>query len=318
MRNLTTQCALFILLIALISCNNRQKQTTITAHEGYINVKGGKVWYKIYGSGDKTPLLLLHGGPGIPSYYLKPMADISKDRPVIFFDQLGCGKSDRIIDTSLMTVQSYVDEVKQVVDSLQLKNYYLYGHSWGTMLGTEFYLQHPEGIKALILASPALDINKWIKDADSLLTTLPDSTQQIIQKNEQKQTYDDSGYQQAVQVYYQKYLARKQPWSADIDSAFSQAGENVYLHMDGPSEFRVSGNLKAYNVTNQLHNIKVPTLFICGEFDEARPSTVRHFQSLVPNSQFAEIPAAAHLTMQDNSEGNNKVIEHFLDDLEKK
>lgn len=306
--------------MAITSCNNQSKQTqttTLIPHEGYINVKGGKVWYKIYGSGDKTPLLLLHGGPGIPSYYLKSMADISKERPVIFLDQLGCGRSDRITDTSLMTIQSYVDELKQVIDSLHLKNYYLYGHSWGTMLGTEFYLQHPDGIKALILASPALDISRWVKDAGSLITTLPDSSQQAIKINEVRKTYDDPSYQQAVQLYYQKYLARKQPWSADIDSAFSQAGENVYLHMDGPSEFTISGNLKDYNATDRLGNIKIPTLFVCGEYDEARPSTVKYFQSLVPNAQFAEISNAGHLSMQDNAGENNKAIEDFLNDLEK-
>lgn len=320
MKSIVTLFLPFYFLVLIVGCQSRESaQTTIlTPHEGYITVKGGKVWYRIVGSGNKTPLLLLHGGPGIPSYYLSPMAALSKDRPVIFLDQLGCGRSDRITDTSLMTIQSYVDELKQIVDSLQLKNYYIYGHSWGTILGTEFYLQHPDGIKALILASPALDINRWIKDADGLLATLPDSTQKIIALNEARKTYDDSSYQQAVQLYYKKYLARKQPWSADIDSAFSQAGENVYMHMNGASEFTINGNLANYNVTDKLHNIKVPTLFICGEYDEARPSTVKYFQSLVPNAQFTEISNAGHLSMQDKPDENNKAIEDFLNDIEKK
>lgn len=314
----STLSTITIAVLALITaCNNQSTQTTtLTPQEGYIHVTGGKVWYKIYGSGNKTPLLLLHGGPGVPSYYLKPMSVLSKDRPVIFLDQLGCGRSDRITDTSFMTIQFFVDELKQVVDSLHLKNYYLYGHSWGTMLGTEFYLQHPEGINALILASPALDVSRWIKDADSLLTTLPDSSQQAIKINEQRKTFEDSAYQQAVQLYYQKYLARKLPWSADIDSAFMQAGQNIYLYMEGPSEFSITGNLANYNATGRLPNIKIPTLFMCGEYDEARPSTVKYFQSLVPNAKFAEIPGAGHLTMQDNADDNNKAIEEFLAHVE--
>lgn len=306
-------------LVSLISCNNQQNQTqsaTLTPHEGYIHVPGGKIWYKIVGNGEKTPLLLLHGGPGVPSYYLNPLSELTKDRPVIFYDQLGSGRSDRITDTLLMTIPHYVNELKVVVDSLHLKNYYLYGQSWGTILGTEFYLKHPEGIMALILSSPALDINRWEEDADSLISTLPDSIQLAIKINEENKTYDAPAYQQAVGVYYQKFLARKQPWSPDIDSAFSQMGENVYLYMEGPSEFTLSGQLANYDITGRLGEIKVPTLFIAGEYDEASPSTVKYYQSLVQGAKYAEIPDAGHLTMQDNPEANNKVIRTFLIGLE--
>lgn len=305
------------LALSLASCvNHAAKNPVLSPKEGYIQVTGGKVWYQIFGSGDKTPLLLLHGGPGVPSYYLNPITELSKDRPVIFFDQLGCGRSDKITDTLLMTIPSYVEELRQVVDSLHLKNFYLYGHSWGTILGTEFYLKHPDGIKALILASPALDVSKWVKDADSLLTTLPDSSQKAIKDNEAKKTYDAPDYQAAVQSYYEKYLARKTPWSPDIDSAFSQMAENVYLYMEGPSEFTISGQLENYDITSRLGEIKVPTLFTCGEFDEARPSTVKYFQSLVPGAQLAVIPGAGHLTMDDNPVANNKIIADFLNGID--
>lgn len=304
-------------LVTLISCNNQQT-TTLTPHEGYIHVTGGKIWYKIVGSGNKIPLLLLHGGPAVPSYYLDPMSALSRDRPVIFYDQLGCGRSDRITDTSLMTIPQYVNRLKELVDSLHLKSYYLYGHSWGSILATEFYLKHPKGIKALILAGPALDISRWQKDADSLIGTLPDSTQQAIRNNEKNKTYNTPAYQRAVNIYYHKYLARKTPWSTDMDSTFSQMGENVYMYMEGPSEFTVSGQLANYNITDSLGEIKVPTLFICGEYDEAPPATGKYYQSLVAGAQFAEIPNAGHLEMQDNPKANNRAIETFLNGLGQK
>ena len=285
--------------------------------EGYINVTGGKVWYKIVGSGDKTPLLLLHGGPGVPSYYLNTMAALGDERPVIFIDQLGCGRSDRITDTTLMTIPAYLKELKEIHDALGLKDYYIFGHSWGTIYAVEYYFAHPEGIKALILSGPALDIHRWSKDADTLIATLPDSLQKAIRINEKNGTYDSPSYQQAVDYYYKLYLARKQPWSADIDSAFAQMGENVYMHMDGPSEFTLSGNLKDYNATGKLGNIKVPALFIGGEYDEARPETVRYYASLVPGAKVAIIPNAGHLSMQDNPEANNKAIRDFLHSIEK-
>lgn len=297
-----------LLLVYFTGCQSQ----SLSPKEGYINVTGGKVWYKIVGSGDKTPLVLLHGGPGVPRYYLNPMASLADDRPVIFIDQLGCGRSDRITDTSLMTIDSYVNQLKQIHDVLGLKDYYLFGHSWGTILAVEYYFAHPEGLKGLILSGPALNIPRWSKDADTLIATLPDTIQTAIRENERNVTFDSPQYQQAVDYYYKLYLARKQPWSSDLDSAFSQIGENVYLHMDGPSEFTLTGNLKDYDATEKLGKISVPTLFIGGEYDEARPSTVKYYASLIPNSKVIIIPDAGHLSMQDNPDYNNKVISEFL------
>jgi len=186
------------------------------------------------------------------------------------------------------------------------------------MLGTDFYLKYPAGIKAMILASPALSMTRWMQDADTLIKTLPDSVQNAIHVNEENKTYDAPSYQQAVQIFYEHFVARKLPWSADIDSSISQAGMNVYQYMNGPSEFTVTGQLKNYDRTNRLSEIKVPVLFIAGEYDEALPSTVQYYQSLLPGAKFTEIANAGHLTMQDNPEENNKVIKDFLDSLGKK
>jgi len=301
-----------IAIIFLYGCQHRQSLPT---GEGYINIDGGRVWYRVVGKGNKTPILVLHGGPGFPSYYLKPLEALGKDRQVIFYDQLGCGKSDKITDTTLMTTEHYVAELRQVIKQLGLKEFYVYGQSWGTMLGTDFYLKNPEGIKAMILSSPAISIPMWLKDADSLISTLPDSVENAIRINEKNKTFDSPAYQQAVMVYYQNFFARKLPWSPDIDSCFLHLGES-YQCMWGPSEFTATGELRTYDRTNRLHEIKVPTLFIAGEFDEARPSTVKYYQSLVPGAKFEMIDGSGHLTMQDKPDQSNKVVADFIDSIE--
>jgi len=307
---------LFMIIMAgLISCRHENK---LTPGEGFIEVTGGKIWYRIVGEGDKTPILLLHGGPGATSYYLNPLAELGKDRPVIFFDQLGCGRSDKTIDTTMMTTEFFVEEVEQVKKALGLKEYYLYGQSWGTMLGTDYYLAHPEGIKAVILSSPAISSPMWIKDAEILLNTLPDSLQKTIKKHEKAKTYKSKEYQDAMRIYYEHFIARKLPWSADIDSTFTYISEEVYEHMWGKSEFTVTGNLKDYDRTGRLHEFKVPVLFITGEYDEARPSTVEYYSSLVPDSRFVVIEDAAHMTMQDNPEMDLKTIRDFLNETDQK
>jgi len=308
---------LLVVIAFVLLVDSCQLNPNLKSGEGYIEVAGGKVWYKIVGEGDKTPLLILHGGPGATCYYLEPLTALSKDRPVIFFDQLGCGRSTLEMDTSQMNIEFYVDEVEQVKKALGLKDFYVYGQSWGTILGAEYYFAHPEGIKGIILASPALSGKLWIRDSKILLKQLPDSLQQIINKHEKDKSFDSPEYQDALMVYYKKHIACKLPWSAEIDSTFKNLGEEVYVYMNGPSEFTFTGTMQHYDATERLQKIEIPSLFMCGEFDEARPETTKYYADLVPNSKFTMIKDAAHMTMQDNPKQDIREISDFLNEIEK-
>ncbi|MDB5221467.1 MAG: hypothetical protein JWN83_134 [Chitinophagaceae bacterium] len=307
---------LIIAFTVLIIAGCEQKNS-LSPREGYVHLKEGKVWYKIVGSGNKTPLLLLHGGPGVPSYYLNSMAALGEDRPVIFLDQLGCGRSDRNIDSTLMTVESFVNELKEFTDSIHLTSFYLYGHSWGTMLGMDYYLKYPQHIKAIIFASPCLSVPFWERDADSLINTLPDSIKTAININEKNKTFDLPAYQSAIGYYYDRFLCINKKPSPDRDSTRANIDGKTYMTMWGPSEFTATGNLKGYDRSPDLPKIKVPVLFICGEFDEAVPSTVKYLSTLVPEAKFEEVKNAAHLTQIDNPAENNRIIKNYLHQVDK-
>ena len=104
-------------------------------------VKGGKIWYKVIGNGDKTPIVMLHGGPGFPSYYLTPLFELANDRQIIVYDQLSSGRSSNSEDTSLMNLPTQLDHLKTLLQKLALKEFYLYGHSYGSMLAVSHYLK---------------------------------------------------------------------------------------------------------------------------------------------------------------------------------
>jgi proline iminopeptidase len=314
MKRITSMTISALIMISIISCATKEK---IRTGNGFVNVKGGKIWYNVRGEGDNTPILLLHGGPGFPSHYFNPLRALSKDRPVITFDQLGCGRSDRIADTTLMTVDNYVEQIKQLLTTLNISEFYLYGHSWGTMLGTDYYLKYPEGIKALILASPCLSAPLWVSDADILISTLPDSIQLVLRQSMENLTQDSIKLNSAIAYYFNSFYTRKQPLSADLDSAQLQMGMNVYQYMWGNSEFSATGTLKNYDRTKDLKKIKIPTLYITGEFDAARPATVKYYQTITPNSKLVVINDAGHMTMHDNLEEDLSAINGFLGDLEK-
>lgn len=302
---------LFVCSLGYFSCTSEGFRT-LGPRTGYLDVKGGKIWYQVLGEGFEIPLLMLHGGPGFTSYYLTALADsIAKDRPVIIFDQLGCGRSDKITDTSLMNMQHHVDQVAALLKHLKIKEYDLYGHSFGTMLAMDFYLQHPENIRSVVLASPCMRTQTWIDDAGILMQTLPDSTRITLQAMSKGMKTDSLQLANALTLYYNSFYNRKQPVSLYIDSSQRNQALNVYRHMWGPEEFVATGNLKNYDRTADLPKLKVPVLFTAGQYDAARPATVMYYQSLVPGSSFVEISGAGHSTMTDNIDAEIRAIRQF-------
>jgi len=309
-----TLLLLFAILV-FAACNTCEKLQT---GEGFIEVEGGKIWYEVMGDNDEIPIVLLHGGPGYPSYYLNPLRPLSKERPVILFDQLGCGRSDRISDTSLITIDNHINQVRQLVTSLNFKIFYLYGHSWGSMLAMEYYLKYPEDVKALIFASPSLSTSLWAADMDTLISSMPDSLQLTLNESKRNIVTDTVKLNQAMNQFYQNFYFRKLPPSVDLENTLKGIGLNVYQYMWGNNDFVATGTLKDYDRTNDLKEIKVPTLYITGEYEGARPQTVGYYQSLTPNSKMEVIKNAGHVTMHDASEENIRIIADFLSDIERK
>ncbi len=295
-----------------IQSGTTNQNTRLHPGEGFLDVNGGKLWYEVVGEGDQTPLLLLHGGPGVPSYYLNPFRALADERPVIFFDQLGCGRSDRITDTSLFTIPFFVNQIEELRKALGIDSFYLYGQSWGTMLGMDYYLTYPEHVKAIIFSSPALSIPLWIKGTRLMLDALPEENREAIRINEERGTFDDPDYLKALNLFYQRHVARKEPWSEDLLTAFENMSSVVYNYMFGPSEFNSTGILANYDRTPQLQDIKVPVLYIVGQYDEASPTNVKYYHSLTPDSLYMENPDAAHATMHDVPGADIKAIREFL------
>jgi proline iminopeptidase len=292
-----------------------QAPAALEPGEGTVAVAGGNIWYRVVGEGDGTPIILLHGGPGAPSYYLKPLAGLGDERPVVFYDQLGGGRSDRVTDTTLFTIPRFVEELETLRDSLGIERFHLYGSSWGSILAVEYYLAHPEGVESLVMSGPALSIPLWLEGTASLVATLPDSTREAIERHEAAGTYDSPEYQAAIMEFYHLYVARK-PWGPDVDSTFMGFSPAVYGYMWGPSEFTATGTLREYDVTDRLSEIRVPTLFVVGEYDEGTPAGARRYQSLVPGAELVVIEGAAHMTMQDEPERELAAVRDFLHRVE--
>lgn len=303
-RSLSCALAAFTLL----SCSAPGSDST----EGLIDVEGGRVWYRIVGSGDATPLLLLHGGPGAPSYYLNPLERVSVDRPVVFYDQLGAGRSDRPDDASLWTVDRFITELGQVREALGLDEVHILGHSWGAMLAVDYMLTNPEGVQSLVLASPVISVRRWTDDAKRLLAEMPAELQATVERHERAGTTDSPEYQAATMEYYRRYLSRLDPWPADLEATFESFNADIYGLMWGPSEFTATGTLSTYERERELERLGLPVLYTAGRYDEATPESVERFRDLTPKAEIAIFENSAHMTMLDEPDAYAAAIRDFL------
>lgn len=284
------------------------------SHEGFINVEGGRIWYQIVGDNrDAIPLITLHGGPGSSHLGMEPLAEaLGSKRPVIMYDQLGCGQSDRPDDISLWTIERFVHELAALRKTLGLKKVHILGHSWGTMLLAEYLLTQPEGVTSAIFSSPCLSVTRWIEDADRYRKELPEDVQVVLSECETNGTTDSEAYQNAEKVYMQKHVCRVERSEQEKARRKAAFGEAVYNYMWGPSEFHATGILRDYDQTDRLNEITVPSLFTCGFYDEASPASTEYYHSLISGSEFHVYPNSSHSPIVEEPEAYCRTVEAFL------
>lgn len=285
--------------------------------EGFIEVTGGKVWYVIHNQqATGIPLLILHGGPGSSSYSLQGLKDLAINRPVILYDQLGCGKSDRPEDDSLWTLDRFVEEVGLVRKALELNEVHILGHSWGTTLAAAYYFSEPEGIGSIIFSSPCLSAPLWEEDQKKNLTLLPKEIQETIKSSEANGTTDSSAFQKAIEVFNDHFVCRLKPYPEHLKQGKHFRNPHVYQIMWGPSEFTVQGNLKSFDCTERLAEISIPTLYTCGRFDEATPASTEYFSRKTPNASFHIFEKSAHMAYIEEPEQYRQVMNRFLSQID--
>ncbi len=275
----------------------------VPIQEGFLPFAGHRTWYRIAGEGEaagRLPLLCLHGGPGATWHHLEPYEELAEGRRVVCYDQLGCGHSavDQPHDPSMWTVELYLEEIEAVREALGLAHCHLIGHSWGGMLAMAYAAQRPRGLADLIAESAPASVPFWLTEIDRLRAELPRDVEDTLHRHERDGTTDSDEYQTTMMVFYDRHVCRIRPWPDWLQRTFDalEANREVYLTMNGPSEFHVIGLLRDFDITAHLHEIAVPTLLFCGEFDEVTPTTVNQAHQAIAGSQFVVLEGCSHMS----------------------
>ncbi|MFD1256309.1 proline iminopeptidase-family hydrolase [Mucilaginibacter terrae] len=322
----------FLMLIAitwLSACNSNQQHSSGTDLSSYfkdtttgvktggvqvvsINTPKGKfnVWTKKIGNNPKMKLLLLNGGPGATHEYFECMESFlpAEGIELIYYDQLGCGNSDNPNDSSMWSLPRYVEEVEQVRQALKLDkdNFYLLGHSWGGILALEYALKYQQHLKGLVISNMMASCPDYGKYANEVLAKqLDPNVLAKIQAIEAKGDFENPEYMQLLMPnFYAKHICRVplDKWPEPVNRSFSKMNNSLYVTMQGPSEFGISGKLLTWNRKADLPKITVPALSIGAQYDTMDPKHMQWMATQFANGSYLYCPNGSHMSMYDDQQ----------------
>ncbi|KAI0802644.1 Alpha/Beta hydrolase protein [Xylaria sp. FL0064] len=286
-----------------------------TPYEGEVDFdapgadKPCKTWYKIYGDPKSHPgptLVALHGGPGAGHEYLSPFIDIYEkyNIPVVFYDQVGCGRSthfqEKYGDTTFWTFDLFIKELDNLVDHLKLreKGFSLIGQSWGGMLGGAYASLQPRGLKKLILAGAPASIPLMMKGSRELLEALPEPARTTLEECDKRGDHESEEFENAAKEFYGRHVCRLDPYPADVLCAFKNLKDDpsVYHTMQGPSEFVIVGSFKDWEGWQDAHKIEAETLLLNGRYDEATDQCIKPWFDHIPKVKWVTLENSSHMS----------------------
>ncbi len=289
--------------------------------EGYIDYLGHQTYYRSVGPVDspKTPLLLLHGGPGSTHNYFELLDPLAREdgRRLISYDQLGCGNSYLEGHPELWTMETWIGELKAVRKALGLEELILLGQSWGGMLLLEYLCRHrPSGVKGIVLSSTLPSSRMWGEEQARMIRQLPASMQEAIAEATRRGDYSGSDYQAAEDFYMELHAAGAPgPDAPDCLTRPKRRGRESYLTGWGPNEFTPMGTLKDFDVTRELADIQVPALIISGGNDLCTPYIAKFMYDRIPRARWELFRDCRHMCFAEDTERYVRVLKDWMNAL---
>ena len=279
------------------------------------------VWTKRFGNNPKIKILLLHGGPAMTHEYMECFETFFQREGFEFYeyDQLGSYYSDQPKDTSLWTIEHFVEEVEQVRQAIgaDSSNFYVLGNSWGGILGMEYALKYQKHLKGLIVANMMASAPEYGRYADEVLAKqMKPEVLAEIRAIEAKNDFSNPRYMELlIPNFYNEHLCRLKVWPDGLNRAFKHTNGEVYTLMQGPSEFGISGRLEKWDIKNRLKEIAVPTLMVGAKYDTMDPKAMEEQSKLVQNGRYLYCPNGSHLAMWDDQKVFMAGVIAFINDV---
>ena len=291
--------------------------------EGFVDANGVLIYYKSVGRG--TPLLVVHGGPGAShDYFLPYLMPLARTHRLVFIDERGSGRSQKLDDAKLYTVENMVEDVEAVRRALELGKVALLGHSYGGVLAQAYAFKYPASLSKLLLFSTFSSTKEMNKVFDRMKEKMPKELRDRIDKAEKEglfghgKDYEKNRYTNDYMIAawgegYFPYLYQRRPDPNYDPIAAGVTSWDLYREMWGShGEYVIDGNLVSAEYTDRLSSIRVPTLITAGDHDECDPSLSRVMHEKIAGSKLVIFPQSGHMTFVDQPAMFIKTVEDFL------
>jgi proline iminopeptidase len=281
-----------------------------------------KVWTKRFGNNPRIKVLLLHGGPAMTHEYMECFESFFPKEGFEFYeyDQLGSYYSDQPTDSSLWTIEHFVEEVEQVRKSLGLNkdNFFLLGNSWGGMLAMEYALKYQDNLKGLLVCNMMASCPDYGKyDNEVLAKQMEPSALKEIRDLEAKKDFANPRYMELlIPNFYNQHLCRLKEWPDGFNRSMKHANNTIYTMMQGPSEFGVGGRLVNWDIKSRLKEIKTPALMVGAKHDTMDPAAMEAQSKMVQNGKYLYCPNGSHLSMWDDQQVFMNGVIKFIKDVD--
>lgn len=277
-------------------------------------VPGGRIWYEMLNpDAPGTPVVVVHGGPGTPHDYLRSLAELLPGHPVLVYDQLGCGRSERPTGPDLWRLPRFVDELEALLAEVGLGEFHLLAHSFGTMIACDLVLRGRFRPQTVAMVSPVLSVRRYEQDMQQLLLRLPPHIARALVAAARGGPANGFETAEATMFFAERHLCRCDPWPEVLLDVSVATNAEVRDTLWGPTEFQVSGNLRTYCRLDRLPELDIPTLLMCGEHDFTPPATCRSYSRLLPDARVVIISGASHMPHLEAPEECGARLRDFFD-----
>jgi proline iminopeptidase len=283
-----------------------------------------RVWTKRIGNNPRIKVLLLHGGPAMTHEYLEAFDSYFPGAGIeyYYYDQLGSAYSDQPTDASLWELPRFVEEVEQVRQALGLTsdNFYLFGHSWGGVLGIEYALKYQQNLKGLIISNMMASIPAYNVYAEKVL--MPTMDQKVlaeVKAIEAKKDYENPHYMELlVPAHYEKHILKAPfaEWPEPVQRSIKHLNAAIYIPLQGPSELGAGGKLLNWDRTADLPKIGVPTLVVGAKDDTMDPAFMEMMAKQMPKARYLYCPNGSHMALYDDQQVFFDGLVQFVKDVD--
>ncbi len=283
--------------------------------EGFLKIRGIKIFYERFGKGNRHRLIALHGGPGASHDYLLSLSDLaSLDFDIVFYDQFGCGRSDYPKSESDYSLEYAVEEVEGVrMATFGNQKIHLFGNSWGGMLSLAYAIKYQENLITLISSSGLSNVPETAKEMHRLISQLPEKYKNAIEEHERKGDFDNPEYVEASEYFMKQHLLRIDEYPEDVMRSLQMMNDRgTYLKMNGPSEFTINGLIKNINFDSDLKRITVPTMITCGKYDEVTPKIAESIHGEIKGSVLKMFNESSHMAFWEERRSYIGYISDFM------